>query len=99
VMGGGLVAKKKTVQKTFDGEDVEVLSPKELESLIWTTTTLSIEAGVERARIRRLAIDGRFPGAFKVGRDWAIPDESARHWLSNDRDRRRTFAEDAGSTD
>jgi excisionase family DNA binding protein len=45
--------------------------------------------GVSMSRVRRLASEGRFPGAFKVGRDWLLPVASVETWLRVDRDRRR----------
>lgn len=45
-------------------------------------------AGVSTVRVRRLASQGRFPGAFKAGRDWLLPVASVEVWLQKDRDRR-----------
>jgi len=55
---------------------------------VWTTDELAAEAGVNKSRIRQLCISGRFPGAFKFGNSWAIPDDAAQVWLKADRDRR-----------
>ncbi len=38
-----------------------------------TTAQAAAIIGVIPARVRRLAEDGRFPGARKHGRDWLIP--------------------------
>ena len=61
---------------------------------VWTSRQLAEVGGVNRSRIRQLCIEGRFPGAFKLGNSWVIPDEDARVWLDSDRDRRRKRDQD-----
>jgi len=54
-----------------------------------TTSELSVLAGFkDTERVRVLCARGRFPGAFRAGRDWLIPREAALRWLQEDRDRR-----------
>lgn len=34
--------------------------------------------GISDRRINTLCLDGRIPGAFKVGNSWAIPEDAAK---------------------
>jgi len=80
-------------QKDLFGNPVSMDGQK-----VWTVEALSQEAGVNRSRIRQLCLAGRFPGAFKFGKNWAIPDDAAQVWLRHDRDRRfKHYRKDADS--
>ncbi len=46
----------------------------------WSTKQLAEAAGVDSSYIRQLLLSGKLDG-YKVGRDWAIPDDVARTWL------------------
>ena len=35
---------------------------------------------VSTTRVRQVALQGRFPGAFKLGRDWVIPVQDFEKW-------------------
>ena len=50
-------------------------------SEIWDTEQLAKAAGLTDMTVRYHLQQGHLPGAFKVRRDWAIPDEAARVWL------------------
>ena len=52
----------------------------------YTTNELGKEAGVSDAYIRRLLIAGKLTGE-KVGRDWLIPVDVGRAWLTERRAR------------
>lgn len=46
----------------------------------WGTRELAEAAGVDDSYIRQLLLAGKLQG-WKLGREWAIPDEVARAWL------------------
>jgi excisionase family DNA binding protein len=46
---------------------------------------LAEKAGVSDAYIRRLCIDGRLPGAYKIGKTWLIPADVGNQWLAERR--------------
>jgi hypothetical protein len=52
------------------------------ESKAWSTTELARAAGVNTSYIRQLLLADRIEG-YKLARDWRIPDNEARRWLSN----------------
>lgn len=54
-----------------------------MESLILTTAQAAERLGVSTARIRQLCAQGRFPGAFRAGRDWMIPAEAVQAFTPN----------------
>jgi hypothetical protein len=49
----------------------------------WTTRDLAMAAKVTPAYIRQLILAGKLRGAYKLGRDWLIPDTVARRWLES----------------
>jgi len=53
-----------------------------------TTRQAAQMAEVSASRVRQLAQEGRFPGATRFGRDWALPVDSVRDWLQLYRDMR-----------
>ncbi len=42
-----------------------------------------VRLGISDARIRRLCLDGRIPGAWKMGRDWMIPEPVIKKMAEN----------------
>lgn len=53
----------------------------------WSVNQLAEAAGVTPVYVRKLCQAGEIDGAFKVGRAWLIPSESAQRWL-DDRQRK-----------
>lgn len=41
-----------------------------------TTTQAAAQLGLCQSRIRQLCLTGKLPGAYKMGRDWVIPENS-----------------------
>lgn len=41
-----------------------------------TTTQAAAQLGLCQSRIRQLCLAGKLPGAYKMGRDWVIPENS-----------------------
>lgn len=41
-----------------------------------TTTQVAAQLGLCQSRIRQLCLAGKLPGAYKMGRDWVIPENS-----------------------
>lgn len=60
----------------------------EADSIVWTVETTALLVGLSRSRIRHLLAAGRFPGAFKIGRYWLIPDADLKAYMAHP-DRRR----------
>jgi len=55
---------------------------------VWTAETLAQAEGFNPSRVRQLCLEGRFPGARKLGKAWIIPDDDVQAWREQDRDRR-----------
>ena len=49
-------------------------------------------------RVRQIAAAGLFPGAFKFGRDWAIPGEAVEHYAKTAKQRNRKRKTSGGTT-
>lgn len=47
------------------------------EKKLLTTQELAAELGVSDARVRRLRLDGRLPGAKEIGGTWVYPERLA----------------------
>ena len=41
-----------------------------------TTTAAAARLGVTPRRVRQYLREGRLPGAYRLGRDWAIPEQT-----------------------
>lgn len=52
----------------------------------WTTAELAEEAGVDQSRIRQLLLSGTLRG-IKRANTWFIPDDEARRYLEDRRDK------------
>ena len=44
----------------------------------YTTAELADKWGISQRRIRILFVEGRIPGAFKMGAYWSIPDDAEK---------------------
>jgi hypothetical protein len=51
----------------------------------YTSAQAARRAGVSQPRIRRLCLDGRFPGAEHVGPIWLIPVREFDPWADSER--------------
>jgi hypothetical protein len=59
---------------------------------LWTSVELADELGITVPRVRQLCLEGRFPGARKIGGHerglWLVPESGFRYFAAHDRDRR-----------
>jgi len=44
-----------------------------MASKLVTTTEAAGRVGISRRYLQRLCLDGRVPGAERIGRDWLVP--------------------------
>lgn len=55
----------------------------EKQRQVWTTQDLATAAGLARAYVRQLLIEGVELTGWKEGRDWRVSDAEARRWLAS----------------
>jgi len=76
----------KNLMVVFVREDVD---GEEYFMPFWTVNALALKAGVTTGRVRQLLRRRRFPNAFKLNRQWLIPDDDVKAYLAYPDTRRK----------